>query len=101
MVLAFALWGAVAVSAAVTDMRVEHLANPLGIDVESPRFSWQMATDSRRHGQRQTAWRIVVADEAGQTLWNSGRRKAVGSLGITYGGSKLSPATRYSWRLEV
>lgn len=101
IVLALALWGAAAVSAAVTGMRVEHLANPLGIDVESPRFSWQMATDIRQHGQRQTAWRIVVTDDAGQTVWNSGRRKDGGSLGIAYGGMALRPTTRYSWQLEV
>src|SRR5450759_1727681 len=43
----------------VTALRCEYSACPVGMDVLSPRLSWQMKKDVR--GARQTAYRIMVA----------------------------------------
>lgn len=85
----------------VCDMRVEYAVEPLGIDVAAPRFSWQMATDTTRHGQRQQAWQIVVTDPSGETVWNSGRCRGASSLNVGYAGRPLRPSTSYRWRLTV
>ncbi len=85
----------------ITDMRAEYLCEPLGLDVERPRFSWRMATDANRFGEAQEAWRIVVSDDNGRCVWNSGRVESPVSVGVAYGGEALRPATRYRWRLTV
>ena len=54
----------------VTNLRVENLDKPLGIDTSEPRFSWQITSDKRN--VRQTAYQIVVSGDQGE-LWNSGR----------------------------
>src|ERR1017187_3056581 len=39
-------------------LRVEHLRNPIGIDVVKPRFSWELQHTAR--GQAQTAYQITI-----------------------------------------
>jgi alpha-L-rhamnosidase len=48
---------------APTGLRCEYLANPEGIDSQSPRLSW-LIHDARR-GAKQTAYQIQVASSAG------------------------------------
>ena len=49
-------------SVQVTDPRCEYLKDPLGIDARGPRLSWRLsAVDPDRRGQRQTAYRVLVA----------------------------------------
>lgn len=80
-------------------LKVEYTETPLGIDVEIPRFSWQMQSDVR--GARQTAYQIVVTDELGSKVWDSGKVKSDISLNIKYDGTALKPTTRYTWQLTV
>ena len=86
-------------------LRVEHLANPLGIDVATPRFSWQMA-DARR-GARQTGYRILVASNparltaARADVWNSDVVTSNQSLDIEYAGSTLTARHRYYWTVCI
>jgi alpha-L-rhamnosidase len=89
-------------SQSITDhLKVEYLENPLGIDVETPRFSWQMVTNKNIHGQRQTAYQIKVSSELGDLVWDSGKVNSDISLAIPYKGEKLQSRTRYNWELTV
>ncbi|MCM5528420.1 alpha-L-rhamnosidase [Parasegetibacter sp. NRK P23] len=83
----------------IEDLKTEYTATPLGVDVAAPRFSWRMSTNER--GARQTAYRLVVLDEEGIEVWNTGKMKSGHSLGIRYDGAALSPRTRYRWKLTV
>jgi len=60
-------------------LRIEYLENPKGVDVQRPKFGWVLeATDKKAFGQRQTAYRILVASTdkllaKGQgDVWDSG-----------------------------
>ena len=45
-----------------TNLRCEYLRDPLGIDVERPRLSWEISDPTgMRRGARQSAYRILVA----------------------------------------
>src|SRR5690606_120901 len=44
-----------------TQLRVEALTNPLGIEVKEPRLSWIVVSSIR--GEHQTAYQILVADD--------------------------------------
>lgn len=79
----------------------EYQSNPIGIDVEKPRFSWQMNNLPNQFGQKQTAYQIIVTDEQNQIVWDSQKQESDISLGILYGGVALKPTTKYTWSLTV
>src|SRR5690606_23903929 len=78
--------------------RTEHLANPLGLDEPTPRFSWKLA-DSRP-GAAQIAYQLEVS--ANDTLlWDSRRVAGDNTVLIPYAGPALQPHTRHHWRVRV
>lgn len=83
----------------VSELKVEYIAEPLGIDVETPRFSWQMISDIP--GSSQKAYQLIVTDEHHTEVWNTGRVKSDISLNIEYAGQALKPRTRYQWTVHV
>ncbi len=85
----------------LTKLKVEYTETPLGVDVESPRFSWQMESADHKRGLRQAAYQLVVTDETDQIVWDSQKTESDISLNIKYQGTLLSPTTRYSWELSV
>ena len=84
-------------SEALTNLTVEYRTTPLGIDVAQPRFAWQMATAPSARGGYQTAYRVAVRDPNGAVVWDSGRVDTREALAITYQGTPLKAATRYTW----
>lgn len=82
-------------------MKVEYAETPLGIDVEKPRFSWQMVMPDGRRGCSQKFYQITVSDEGGRLVWDSGKTESDLSLNIEYAGATLEPATRYLWTVNV
>lgn len=83
------------------ELRCEYLENPLGLDVERPRLSWQFF--SERNGARQTAYRILVGPtvETLGELWDSGRVESSLSVHVPYEGKALEPMQRAWWAVEV
>lgn len=79
-------------------LRTENLVNPIGLDVTTPRFSWQLAGSQRNITQ--TAWEIKVT--AGKNaVWNSGKISSDQSVLVPYAGKPLQSATRYQWQVRV
>jgi len=81
---------AAGVDVAVTHLRVEYKTNPIGIDVEKPRFSWIMESDTR--GQKQTAYQVLVSTNPNVNngyVWDSGKVLSDRSVGIEYEGQEL------------
>ncbi len=88
----------------VTLLRCEHLENPLGLDENRPRLSWQI-TDPRP-GARQTAYQIIAAsrpDFLGRKpdLWDSGKVNDDQCLDITWQGRTLKSRQRVFWCVRV
>ncbi|ASZ12420.1 glycoside hydrolase family 78 protein [Chitinophaga pendula] len=85
-------------------LRCEQLTDPLGIDAEHPRLSWQLSDD--RNGALQQAYSIVVGIDTVAVAgghgdhWESGRVEGAAQL-VTYAGKALAPFTRYYWRVAV
>ena len=88
-------------STEVMRLRTEYLRNPIGIDIKTPRFSWELNSNIR--GAKQSAYEITVStDKTGaNTIWNSGRIESEKSVNISYTGSALAPSTRYYWNVKV
>lgn len=85
----------------IVKLKVEYTETPIGIDVERPRFSWQMFALGNQRGCKQTAYQLVVTDESGHTLWNSGKIISDVSLNVEYNGKPLAATTRYHWVINV
>lgn len=82
----------------VTNLRVENLKEPLGIDTNEPRFSWQITSDKK--DVRQTAYQLIVSNDQGE-VWNTGKVTSDEQLWIRYQGEPLKSATFCTWKLKV
>jgi alpha-L-rhamnosidase len=87
------------------NLRCEYLVNPLGIGTAQPRLSWTVRSNER--GQRQTAYRVLVAsdpkllNEDKGDLWDSGKVPSPRSIQVVYGGRPQPAQTRCYWKLRV
>lgn len=88
-------------NAVIDNLEVEYTKTPIGIDVNAPRFSWQMEAPAGKHGYAQTHYRVEVKNPAGKLVWNTGKIAGSRSLGIEYAGPALEAATRYTWTVTV
>lgn len=77
----------------VTDVKIENMTCPLGIDTTTPRFSWKTVSDSKNVVQ--TAYEILVAsspeglEEGKADYWQSGTVKSSQQLWVAYAGKQL------------
>ncbi|MBN1844362.1 MAG: alpha-L-rhamnosidase N-terminal domain-containing protein, partial [Sedimentisphaerales bacterium] len=89
----------------VTYLRIEYLENPLGIEAVPPRFSW-LVTSSLR-GQRQTAYRILVASDPDilkrdqGDLWDTGKVLSDRTSQVVYGGKPLDSRMACFWKVRA
>ncbi len=85
----------------VVNLLVDYTETPLGIDVEKPTFSWQMIAPEGERGYSQSAYQLVVKDEKGTVVWDTGKIESDESVGIQYAGEDLEATTRYTWTVTV
>ena len=86
-------------------MRCEYLVNPLGIDVEKPRLSWQLTPGPR--GRQQSAYHVLVASSLENLqknrgdLWDSGKTASGNTTFVEYAGQPLTSGQRVWWKVRV
>lgn len=103
----FFLFSAAVANAQVTikNLRCEMLTNPLGIDAQQPRFSWQL--ESSQRNIEQLSFQIFVSSSEQKLkandgdIWNSGVVNDSKSLLISYAGEPLQSAKKYFWKVKV
>ncbi|HLN73431.1 MAG TPA: family 78 glycoside hydrolase catalytic domain, partial [Prolixibacteraceae bacterium] len=85
----------------VKELICEYHTNPIGIDVQKPRLSWQMT--STENDMLQSAYEIRVMDQSakGKELWNSGKVNSSQSVNITYEGPALKTMQRVYWQVRI
>ena len=99
------LAGLCSAAVATKNLRCEYLADPLGIDATSPRLSWILASDQR--GEKQTAYRVLVASSAKilnqdtGDLWDSGKVASDESSQIVYAGKPLASRESCFWKVQA
>jgi len=83
----------------------EYRTDPRGIDAARPRLSWQLQSPLR--GERQSAYRILVADSpqhlasGRSSVWDSGKVWSGQSVTVRYGGPALASGKRCFWKVRV
>lgn len=86
-------------------LRCEYRVNPLGLDEMQPRLTWRV--ESSQRGQKQTAYRILVASRAELLqkdtgdLWDSGKVLSDASVLLPYAGKPLTSHTECFWKVQV
>src|SRR5688500_11483561 len=77
----------------VTNLLCENKVNPMTVDEQQPRFSWQLVSPERN--VMQTAYEIRVATDRNQLIsgnklvWNSGKIAGGQSVHVPYRGESL------------
>ncbi|WP_080238634.1 glycoside hydrolase family 78 protein [Spirosoma rigui] len=90
----------------VRNLLTENRANPIGLDVATPRLSWQLVpTVATKRNVKQVAYEIRVGTDAASaakgTVWQSGRVASDQSVQVPYAGTALRPGQRYTWQVRV
>ncbi|MGE5393206.1 MAG: glycoside hydrolase family 78 protein [Candidatus Saccharibacteria bacterium] len=85
----------------VKELICEYHTNPIGIDIQQPRLSWQMATTE--NDMLQSAYEIRVMDQSakGKELWNSGKVNSSQSVNVAYEGPALKSRQRVYWQVRI
>ena len=82
----------------VQNLLVENLANPIGIDVPQPRFSWQLS--SAKRNTLQAAYEIKLRSGK-KEVWSTGKVASAQSVQVPYGGPALKSTMRYQWQIRT
>ena len=89
----------------VNNLKCEYKVNPLGIDIQKPRFFWQINDPHR--GAVQTAYQILVSssekklNKGEADIWNSGKVESNQSAHVTYEGPTLQSHKTYFWKVKT
>jgi len=87
------------------ELRCEYAAEPLGVEAQRPRLYWKLKSNAR--GQRQTAYRVLVASSQGMLaqdkgdLWDTGKVLSDETIHIVYGGKPLASSQQVFWKVRV
>lgn len=87
------------------NLTCEYMKDPLGIDIHTPRFSWQFTSTERN--QFLHAYELIVSNDISKiekgtgSTWTSGQIKSGENTNIIYAGQPLQSFTRYYWRVRV
>lgn len=84
----------------ITNIKVEGVINPVGVDEKKPVFSWNIS--GKQNDIFQEDYRIIVKignDFSGDIVWDSKQIKSSNTTGIEYSGKALFPDTIYSFKI--
>ncbi len=90
---------------AAVGLRCEYLVDPLGVEDRAPRLSWRVESSER--GQRQTAYRILVATSESKLaanegdLWDTGKVASNRTVNLAYAGRPLASRRGCYWKVQA
>lgn len=106
LLLSLCVLAITATHAATTEnLRCEYRTNPLGIATPQPRLSWVIV--SNQHGERQTAYQVLVTSSSRLLsknrgdLWDSGKVLSDQSIQVRYAGRQLLSRQGAWWKLRI
>jgi len=87
----------------ITQLEVDKLINPMGLDTRNPDFSWRIKSDE--YDLNQTHYQLFVATDKifskKSLVWDSGKVNSSASVYVKYQGKSLEYATKYYWTVKV
>lgn len=92
-------------SITLTKLVCEYRENPIGIDVEKPRLSWQIIANSNNYQQSAYEIRfsasIAGLSEKNGLIYNTGKINSAQSVNLVYEGPALKSMQRVYWQVRV
>ena len=88
-------------------LRCENRLDPLGVEVATPRLSWQLQAAAGEAGKSQSAYQILVASSEANLsadigdLWDSGKLTSQESRAIRYAGQPLASLRKAHWKVRA
>ena len=73
----------------VSNMRVQGMKNPIGIDSDSPTFSWVLESDQRNVMQKSYSLKVATDAALGNVVWESGAIESDKSVDVGASGLNL------------
>ena len=87
----------------ITNLEVDKLNSPHGLDNKNPKFSWIIDTD--HYNVLQTHYQVFVATDKvfskNSLVWDSGKVASEESVYVNYLGKELAYDTQYFWTVKV
>jgi len=83
----------------VSNLKINHLVNPLGFDLGKPRFSF-ITSETSGKSQKAAQIRVALDDKMQSIIFDSGERDDIDSLAYKLP-IKLDATTRYYWNVTV
>ncbi|MFW5961593.1 MAG: family 78 glycoside hydrolase catalytic domain [bacterium] len=83
----------------------EYVSNPVGIDVEKPRFTWKFSAEGKNNYQ--SAYQIIVSDakelieKSEGNIWDTGKVISDQSVNIDFSGKSLESNKKYYWKVRI
>jgi alpha-L-rhamnosidase len=105
LLLLFGLYSSANAAIYPRSLKCEYRVNPPGIDVLSPRLSWELSGDN--NGEMQTAYRILVSSSEqllGSNvgdLWDTKKVSSHQSINISYHGIPLKSGQKCFWKVTT
>ena len=84
----------------ITDLRTEYMCNPIGVDSDSPRFSWKLDKGNQSSYQIVVGIDSIAVSNGEGKVWNSDKVESDDIL-VDYAGNDLEGITKYYWTVKV
>ncbi|MDP4284407.1 MAG: family 78 glycoside hydrolase catalytic domain [Bacteroidota bacterium] len=85
----------------VENLLIENLANPIGLGVQQPGFTWQLISDKRNVVQAAYEIKVYSSLKHKEISWSSGKVLSDQSVHVLYEGKPLQSGQKYSWQIRV
>lgn len=85
----------------VSHLLTENKPNPIEVEEQAPRFSWQLSATQRNTMQTAYALQVWEAGNKKNTVWNSGKIMSDQSVYVPYAGKALQSGKKYNWSVQV
>lgn len=83
----------------------ENLTNPIGLDEQQPRFSWQLHSQKKNVMQGSYEIRVntnpALLKNNRNNLWHTGKILSGQSVYVPYMGNKLQSGQKYYWQVRI
>lgn len=85
----------------LTELTTEYQANPIGLDVTTPRFSWILVSPQRDILQSAYELRVSTDVSFKNIAWQTGKVTSSQSAFIPYSGTPLKAKQQYYWQARA
>ena len=85
----------------VQNLLTENLTNPIGLDVQQPRFTWRLVSNKRNVAQIAYEIKLNASSKSKGAGWSSGKVLSDKSVQVNYMGKPLQSEQKYFWQVRV